>query len=305
MRWLLLAIALLGAVACSKLGAAPAEELLPIPALTSHALDTSSALSSAQQQALDAKLASFEAASGSQVIVLIVPSTLPEDIASYANRVASTWKIGRKDVGDGLLLIVAKNDRKLRIEVARALEGAVPDLSAKRVIDQIITPRFRQGDFAGGIDAGLDQIFALIRRENLPVPARAITSAPPMSLQDLLTTGGFMLFMAGAVARNIFGPVGAASVGTGAITGALAGGASWLLLGSQAIALWVAVGGLIIGFVGGLLALMAFLPAGSLKPRATYGSYLQPRSSNPAGFGGGFSSGGGGGFGGGGASGSW
>lgn len=315
LRWLLSSFELLLATACLLTGAVQAQELVAIPALTRHVLDTSGTLSSAQQDTLDAKLAAFETASGSQVVVLMVPSTLPEDIASYANRVGSNWKIGRKDVGDGLLLIIAKNDHKLRIEVARALEGAVPDLAAKRVIDQVITPRFKQGDFAGGIDAGLDQLFALIRHEELPVPAQADASAQAMGLKDMLITGGFMLFMAGAIARNIFGPVGAASVGTGAVTGAVTGGASWLLLGSSSVALVAAVGGLVVGFIGGFILLLAFQPAWALKPRTNYGSHFPPGSSGSGGFGGGgfgggsggggFSSGGGGSFGGGGASGGW
>jgi hypothetical protein len=113
-------------------------------------------LSAAQVRALEAKLAAFEAAHGSQVVVLLVRSTAPEDIAAYAFRVADAWKIGRREVGDGVLLLVAKDDRKVRIEVARALEGAIPDLAAWRIIDGAITPAFRRGDFAGGIDAGVE-----------------------------------------------------------------------------------------------------------------------------------------------------
>ena len=299
-------------------GTARAQNLLPVPALTSRVVDTSGTLNAGQQQALDSKLSAFEAASGSQVVVLMVSSTQPEDIASYANRVGSTWKIGRKDIGDGLLLVVAKDDRKLRIEVARTLEGAVPDLAAKRVIDQAITPRFKQGDFAGGIDAGLDQIFALIRNEELPAPAQSGGTVQTMPLKDMAITGGFLLFMAGAMARNVFGPVGAGSVVIGSVAGALSGGVSWLLLGSQTVTLWAAISGLVLGFLGGFVALLALLPAGSSGLATNYRANLPRdnyRAANRNGWGsggfgggsggGGFSSGGGGGFGGGGASGGW
>ncbi|MDT8989434.1 TPM domain-containing protein [Curvibacter sp. APW13] len=142
-----------------------------VPALSSHVIDQTGTLNAAQRQALDNRLAAFEQEKGTQLVVLIVASTAPEDIASYANRVGNTWKIGRKDVGDGLLLIVAKNDRKLRIEVAKALEGAIPDLAAKRVIDQAITPHFKQGDYAGGVQSGVEQLMQLVAREGLPTPS--------------------------------------------------------------------------------------------------------------------------------------
>ena len=137
-----------------------AQDLLPVPALSARVIDQTATLSDAQRAALEARLAAFEAESGPQIVVLIVPTTAPEDIAAYAWRVADTWKIGRRDVGDGLLLIVAKNDRAVRIEVARALEGAVPDLAARQIIDRAIVPAFRAGDFAGGIAAALLGVMA-------------------------------------------------------------------------------------------------------------------------------------------------
>ncbi|MEB0060096.1 TPM domain-containing protein, partial [Variovorax sp. LG9.2] len=131
-------------------GAAMAQGVLPVPALDARVIDQTGTLDAAARQSLDAKLAAFEQKKGSQIVVLMVPTTQPEDIASYANRVAATWKIGRKEVGDGVLVIVAKDDRKMRIEVARTLEGAVPDLTAARIIDEQMKPRFRENDFAGG-----------------------------------------------------------------------------------------------------------------------------------------------------------
>jgi hypothetical protein len=131
-----------------------AQPLQPVPALVTPVIDTTGTLQAPQKAALEAKLSALEAAKGSQVVLLMVPTTAPEDIASYANRIGNAWKIGRKGVGDGVLLVVAKDDRKVRIEVAKTLEGAIPDLAAKQIIDEALTPRFKQGDYAGGLDAG-------------------------------------------------------------------------------------------------------------------------------------------------------
>ena len=156
---------------------AHAQAVQPVPPLSARVIDRSDTLGAQQLQALERKLASFEAERGSQIVVLLVPTTAPEDIAAYAFRVADAWKIGRRDVGDGVLLVVATQDRRIRNEVARALEGAIPDLAAWRIIDDIIAPAFRQGGYAQGIDAGVEALFALIRGEELPLPARSV-SAP-------------------------------------------------------------------------------------------------------------------------------
>ncbi len=142
---------------------AHAQGVLPVPPLTAPVIDQTATLGEAQRAALVAKLATIEQQTGSQIVVLMVPSTLPEDIVAYSQRVGDSWKIGRRDVGDGLLIVVAKNDRRVRIEVAKALEGAVPDLAAKRIIDAQITPAFRAGDYAGGLSAAADQLAARIR----------------------------------------------------------------------------------------------------------------------------------------------
>jgi uncharacterized protein len=138
--------------------------------LNSRVVDTTGTLTSEQRGALTRKLAEFEATRGTQIVVVMIGTTHPEAIEEYANRMSNLWKIGRHDVGDGVVLFVAKDDHKLRIEVSRALEGAVPDLAAKRVIDQAITPRFKQGDFAGGIGSGVDRLIVLIENEGLPPP---------------------------------------------------------------------------------------------------------------------------------------
>ncbi|MFO1285363.1 MAG: TPM domain-containing protein [Rubrivivax sp.] len=158
--------------------ALPAGAQLPVPELSGRVIDQTGTLNAAQRSALESKLAGFEAQAGPQIVVLLVPTTAPEDIAAYAQRVADQWKIGRRDQGDGLLLVVAKNDRRVRIEVAKALEGAVPDLAARQIIDNAIRPAFRADDYAGGLNAALDQLMARIRGEGLPAPA------PPLPTRD-------------------------------------------------------------------------------------------------------------------------
>jgi uncharacterized protein len=270
-----------------------AQAVLPVPALSGRVVDVTGTLSAAQVQSLDARLSAFEASSGAQIVVLMVASTQPEDIASFGNRVASAWKIGRKDIGDGLLVIVAKDDRKLRIEVARALEGAIPDLAAKRVIDQAITPRFKQGDFAGGLDAGVEQLMALIRGEAQPAPAQELPRTHAgFQWMDLAVFLFFGVLVGGNMARRWLGNrLGAA------VTGGAAGVVAMVVTAS----LFVAV-------VSGIAALL-FTLLSSMKPVR-----MGHRGGGPwggsgggwrSGSGGGFSSGGGGSFGGGGASGGW
>jgi uncharacterized protein len=145
-----------------------------VPALTARVTDQTGTLSASQRAALEARLKELESRKGAQLAVLIVPSTQPETIEQFGIRVAESWKLGRKGIDDGLILIVAKNDRKLRIEVGYGLEGVVPDAIAKRVIDEIIVPRFRAGDFSGGIEAGMDRLIRLVDGEPLPPPARRV-----------------------------------------------------------------------------------------------------------------------------------
>jgi len=274
-----------------------AQAQLAVPALSGHVVDTVGVLQDAARQALEAKLTAFEQTKGSQVVVLMVPTTQPEDIASYANRVGNTWKIGRKAVGDGVLLIVAVNDRKLRIEVAKTLEGAIPDLAAKRITDQGITPHFRQGDYAAGLNFGVDQIMALIKGETLPEPA------PQQGARDSGKAGfdwtEFAVFMffavpvLGTVVKNIFG----ARLGS-LLAGAFAGG----------MAFWLTTSLLVAGLAG-VAGLFFTLLSNSAPPRrsGTRGGFGGGfGGGHGGGFGGGgFSSGGGGDFGGGGASGGW
>ncbi|MBI2749725.1 MAG: TPM domain-containing protein [Burkholderiales bacterium] len=286
-------------VLCLLAGATSAQGVLPVPALSGHVVDQTATLSSTQQQALESKLAGFEASHGSQVVVLVVPTTQPEEIASYANRVGNAWKIGRKGIGDGLLLIVAKNDRKLRIEVAKSLEGAIPDLAAKQIIDSALTPRFKQGDYAGGIDAGVDQILALITGEALPAPAARDAgggsgSGDMFQWQNLLVFLFFGVVLGGRIARGLFGnKLGA--ILTGGIVG---------------LVVKMATASMVIGVVAALVAMVFTLVSSLARPGRGGGTFGGggggwSSGSGSSGGGGGFSSGGGGDFGGGGASGDW
>jgi uncharacterized protein len=275
-----------------------AQSLQAVPALTAHVIDTTGTLDAGQKQALEAKLAALEQTKGSQVVVLMVGTTQPEDIASYANRVGNTWKIGRKGVGDGLLLIVAKDDRRVRIEVAKTLEGAIPDLAASQIIEQAITPAFRQGDYAGGLNAGTDQIIALINGEPLPAPPpRRAAGAGPGGFHwtDLAIFLFFAVPIAGSVARSVFGrKLGALLTGAGVGVLALLATSSLLIAGIAA-------------FVALLFVLVAGLAPGLTGGRGGFGGFGGGGfgGGGGGGGGGGFSSGGGGDFGGGGASGRW
>ena len=178
--------------------------LRAVPALTAHVIDQTGTLSSSQRQALEAQLAAIEQQHGAQVVVLMVPATAPEDIAAFANRVGNTWKIGRRDVGDGVLLIVAKDERRMRIEVAKALEGAIPDIAAARIIDEAMKPRFRSGDFAGGLQAAIEQLGARIAGEALPAPTPQ-KAEDDTDWSDLAVFLFFGVMVAGPVARAVFG----------------------------------------------------------------------------------------------------
>lgn len=280
--------------------AQPAGGVLPVPALTARVMDQTATLSAAQRQQLEERLAAFEASHGTQIVILLVPTTGPEDIAAYANRVFNAWKPGRPGIGDGLLLLVAKQDRRIRIEVGRALEGAVPDLAAKRVIDEVLTPRLRQGDFAGGLAQASTQLMALVRGEGLPAPAappRRATEADWMNLAVLLF---IVLPVAGSVLRRILGH----KLGTLA-TGGLVGFLIFSFTASLLIALLGALLAMLLTFIAGTPLGSALLA--SAQQRQHHGGHWGGGLGGGGfgGGGGGFSSGGGGDGAGGGASGSW
>ncbi|HTA64974.1 MAG TPA: TPM domain-containing protein [Xanthomonadaceae bacterium] len=149
---------------------------IPVPPLTAHVTDQTGILSSAQAQALEAKLAAFEQDKGGQIAVLIVATTGDETIEQYSIRVVDQWKLGRKGVDDGVLLLVAKDGHRLRIEVGRGYEGVLPDAIANRIIDGFIAPKFHAGDYAGGLNDGVDRIIGVVSGEALPQPAQLASS---------------------------------------------------------------------------------------------------------------------------------
>ena len=171
-RAALFLLTLVGAwlICASALAQSVTGDLIAIPPLKAHVTDLSGTLSAAQQAQLEQQLAAFETARGSQIAILIVPTTQPEVIEQFSIRVAEAWKIGRRKHDDGVLVTVAKNDRKMRIDVGYGLEGAIPDVVAKRIISETMAPKFRQGDFAGGLSAAVTQIETLIGGESLPPP---------------------------------------------------------------------------------------------------------------------------------------
>ena len=277
-RWL---VALL-LLCCASLALAQDAGLVAVPLLKAQVTDLTGTLTAAQVGALDTQLSQFEARKGSQIAVLIVPTTQPEAIEQYSIRVTDAWKLGRKGVDDGVLLLMAKEDRALRIEVGYGLEGSIPDAIAKRVIAETITPYLQKGDFAGGIQAGVDQLIKLVDGEKLPPPKprESGKSSDPMGMLFIL--GAAAIFI-GQFLRASFGQLPGAGIAS-----VVVGGIAWLVLGSVFTALIAAV----VVF----LAVLSGISFGS-------GGF----GGGGGGFGGGSGGygGGGGGFGGGGASGRW
>ncbi len=287
-----LRLPLLVAAAGLLLGCAPsqAQSLVAVPPLTARVIDQTGTLSPGEQADLETRLAALEQRKGSQIAVLLVPTTSPEALEQYALRVAEVWKLGRKGVDDGVLLLVAKDDRAVRVEVGYGLEGAIPDATGKRVIDEYILPRFRASDYPGGISAGVERLIGLVDGETLPQPQSS--RAPDGGLENVLPIVFVISLVLGSVLRRALGQLPGA-----AATGAVAGGVTWLLVGVLGLSLFMAV----VGFVLGLMA------GGSGGGWASH-----RRGGFGGGLGGGFGGGGaggfrggGGGFGGGGASGRW
>jgi uncharacterized protein len=293
MLWLMACLLLLGQSTLAQQA---------VPALTARVVDTAQILSAGEAGSIETQLARIEQSTGSQIVVLLVNTTAPEDIASYANRVANEWKIGRRDVGDGVLLVIAKEDRKLRIEVAKSLEGAIPDLAAKQIISNALAPPLRQGQYAQGIEAAIGQLEQRITAEKLPAPS-AQGGFNPQKLgfewMDFFIFLFFAVPIGGAIAKGIFGN----KLGS-LIMGGAVGGIAFFVTASMVIAG--------VAFFAALLFTLI-----SSFGRSVTGRHGRSRGYDSGGFpggfgggggwssggGGGFSSGGGGDFGGGGASG--
>nr|MDP2192469.1 YgcG family protein [Rhodoferax sp.] len=272
-------------LACTLCWSLVAAAQVAVPPLTGHVIDQTGTLTAEQKASLEQTLAAFEATKGSQLAVLLIPSSAPEAIEQFALRVAEQWKLGRKKVDDGVILVVAKSDRTLRIEVGYGLEGALNDATSKRIISEIILPRFKQQDFYGGISAGVGQMIRVIEGEPLPAPS----GKPAASSGDVGQYAPVLLILALAVG-------GVLRAALGRVAGALAAG------GAVAVVAWFVVGALSVALVAGVIALFVTLLGGAMGGRGLGGYY---GGGGRGGFGGGGFRGGGGGFGGGGASGRW
>lgn len=266
-----------------SLGLAFAAEEVAIPPLTSRLSDLTGTLSQEQKKQLESGLAQIEAAKGAQVAILMLPTTQPEAIEQFGIRLADAWKLGRQGVDDGVIVIVAKDDRRMRIEVGYGLEGAIPDAIAKRIVSDVMAPRFKQGDFYGGLQGAVAAIGKIIEGEALPAPAQRRASDALNFSGDFIPVAMIFVFVIGGVLRAVLGRAAGASVG-----GAIAFAGAWLLLGSLFAAIVIALIAFVFTLVGG-------------------GRFGGPGMGGlgGGGFGGGGFSGGGGGFGGGGSSGSW
>jgi uncharacterized protein len=273
-------------------GPAAAQALRPIPPIEARVTDLTGTLTQAEQAQLESELAEFESRKGAQIAVLIVPSTQPEEIEQYSIRVVDAWKLGREKPDDGALLLIAKDDRSLRIEVGRGLEGALTDLVSKRIIADTITPLFRQGDFAGGINAGVGQMIRVIDGEPLPAPDENWGGAPER-LAGMLPFLFGVIFVGSMVLRAIFGRA-LGSVATGSVAGVIV----WWLTKVLGLAIGV-------GMVAVIASLFLGVAGGSRwSSRPGHGGWTSGGWGRGGGGGGGFR-GGGGSFGGGGASGRW
>ena len=285
--------------------AAHAQDVQAVPTLGARVMDSTGTLSNAQVQALDAKLAAFEQQAGPQIVVLVLATTAPEDITSYAQRVADTWKIGRRTVGDGVLLVVAKDERKVRIEVAKALEGAIPDLAARQIIDNAIRPAFRANDYVGGLNGAVDQLMGRIKGEGLAAPdarSRAGTAGNDtgLGLEELALFFFVAVPIVGTVLTGLFGRRFGSMLTAGA-----AGGLGWVFTTSVLVAVGAGVAALVIVGILGIGSALRRSTASSGRSLPHIGGWGGGGGFGGGGGGGGFSSGGGGDFGGGGASGDW
>jgi len=262
----------------------------PIPALTGRVVDETETLTAEQKRALEAKLQAFEQRKGSQIAVLITGTTFPEPIEAFSIRVADAWKIGRKGVSDGIVVVVAKSDRVMRLEVGYGLEGAIPDAMARRLIDEVFIPGFREGNFYEGLDAGVDRMIKVIDGEPLPEVRQ-----PNAGRGDLRSIESyFVLFIVatlafGGLLRRLLGRLPAALV-----VGAGIGFLAWLIVAPLLVALLV-----------GAVAFVVTLFGGGMPGRLGGGGFGGGGFGGGGFGGGGGFSGGGGGFGGGGASGRW
>jgi uncharacterized protein len=297
----LVGAALLAAPVAAQTWQTGTDGLLPIPPLTAHVTDLTQTLSAQEKQALEAKLDDWEARTTNQLAVLLVPTTQPEPIEAYAIRVAEKWQIGRKGKDNGALFLVAKDDKKMRIEVGYGLEGVLTDATSRRIIAESVAPLFREGKFAAGIDAGVDRIISTVA-EGKPLPPREASNVNVKPSGRHFDFGTMLLILfiivpiVGSVLRSIFGRLLGSTVGAGIV-----GTAAWFVAGSLLIAGIAAIVGFLVMIFAGAASTMAGRRGGVFLPGGFGGGF---GGGGGIGGGGGWS-GGGGTFGGGGASGGW
>ena len=254
-----------------------------VPQLSARVTDLTGTLDVSQKQILETRLAEFEAKKGVQIAVLLVPTTQPETIEQYGIRVSEAWKLGRKGIDDGVLLLVAKEDRTLRIEVGYGLEGVIPDAVAKRIISETIIPHFKNANYYNGIAMGVEQLIAIIEGEPLPPPRdRRATSGSFENIESTLFISFMLAVGVGSILRKFLGRLPAAVI-VGIVTAMFA---------------WFVVGTLFLAAIAGLVAFMFTLAGGG-------SGMLGGGGFGRGSYGGGGFGGSGGGFGGGGASGRW
>ena len=268
---------------------------VPVPPLKARVTDLTGTLSRAQSQTLESRLRDFERTKGSQIAVLMLPSTQPETAVQYGVRVYDEWKLGRKGIGDGVLIVVAKDDRSVWIVTGRSAEGPLPDATVKRIVEEDITPRFRQGDFYGGIYAGTERAMRVLEGEPLPPPRHAGQQSPLFEHIEWIIPAFIVLLVVQGILNALFGR----ALGSG-LTGGIAGLLAWVVVGSLLIGVIVGL----IAFVFGLFS-SAFRQGGGWGGGWSSGGGFSGGGFGGGDFGGGSFSGGGGDTAGGGAGGSW
>jgi uncharacterized protein len=271
---------------CTVAFGAAAQDLVPVPPLQGRVTDLTGTLTAPQSAALEQSLRAFEDRKGTQIALLIVPTTRPEAVEQFALRVVEQWKIGRRKVDDGALLLVAKDDRTVRLEVGYGIEGALNDLTARRIIAEVVTPRFRQGDYYGGIAAGVDQMVRVLDGEALPAPARRGTPSDDGGFGQTWPVLFIVALVLGGIVRRAIGRLPGA-LAVGGVLGVVA----WFAIGTLAVAASA-------GLIGFIVTLLGIGMGG-------HGGMYGHGGHRGGGFGGGGFRGGGGGFGGGGATGRW
>ena len=276
-----------------------AADLVAVPKLTAPVMDTAGMMQPQAREQLNQHLLQYSREKGSQIVVLTVPAIAPETTFEYSARVMQEWQLGRAEQSDSVLLLLVRDERKSFLAVGRGLEGAIPDVYARRILDEVMAPHLRAGNTDDGVNAAVGQIEKLIAGESLPPPAAQGQSDD--SREDQFVILFVLAIFVGSFLRAIFGRTLGSLVTSGAVFGS-----AWLLFGwSIVIAAVVALVCLVLNFILGLGNFVGGGRGGGWGGSGGLGGGFGGGSSSGGSFGGGGFSGGGGSFGGGGASGSW